>query len=48
VPANCHRETCWRWDLQLTEYGNGHWRATFNITRVTHSIIGGSVWQATP
>ena len=20
------------WDLQLTEYGDGHWRATFYVT----------------
>ena len=36
------------WDLQLTEYGNGHWRATFYVTGIAHSIIGGSAWEAAP
>jgi hypothetical protein len=35
------------WDLQLTEYGDGHWRATFYVTGVAHSIVGGSAWEAT-
>ncbi len=36
------------WDLQMTEYGNGHWRATFYVTGMTHSIIGGSAYEQTP
>ena len=35
------------WDLQLTEYGDGHWRATFYVTGMAHSIVGGSAWEAT-
>ena len=31
-----HREG---WDLQLTEYGDGHWRATFYVTGIAHSIV---------
>ena len=30
------------WDLQLTGYGDGHWRATFYVTGQAHSIVGGS------
>jgi len=33
------------WDLQLTEYGDGHWRATFYVTGQAHSIVGGSAWE---
>ena len=33
-------------DLQLTEYGNGHWRATFYVTGQAHSI-GGTAWEPT-
>ena len=36
------------WDLQLTEYGDGHWRATFYVTGHAHSIVGGSAWEPTP
>ena len=36
------------WDLQLTEYGDGHWRATFYVTGQAHSIVGGSAWEPTP
>ena len=36
------------WDLQLTEYGDGHWRATFYATGQAHSIVGGSAWEPTP
>jgi hypothetical protein len=36
------------WDLQLTEYGDGHWRATFYVTGMAHSIVGGSAWEPTP
>ena len=35
------------WDLQLTEYGNGWWRATFWVTGFAHSITGGSAYEAT-
>jgi hypothetical protein len=35
------------WDLQLTEYGDGHWRATFYVTGMAHSIVGGPAWEAT-
>jgi hypothetical protein len=34
------------WDLQLTEYGDGHWRATFYVTGQAHSIVDGSAWEA--
>ena len=34
-------------DLQLTGYGNGYWRATFWVTGSTHSILGGSAYEAT-
>ena len=36
------------WDLQLTEYGDGHWRAIFYVTGQAHSIVGGSAWETTP
>jgi len=36
------------WDLQLTEYGDGHWRATFYVTSQAHSIVGGSEWEPMP
>ena len=36
------------WDLQLTAYGDGHWRATFWVTGQAHSIAGGSAWEPTP
>src|SRR6266850_1275271 len=36
------------WDLQLTAYGDGHWRATFYVTGQAHSIVGGSAWELTP
>jgi hypothetical protein len=36
------------WDLQLTAYGDGHWRATFYVTGMAHSIVGGSAWERTP
>ena len=35
------------WDLQLTQYGDGNWRATFYVTGQAHSIVGGSAWEAT-
>jgi hypothetical protein len=36
------------WDLQLTEYGDGRWRATFYPVGIAHSIVGGSAWETTP
>ncbi len=45
VSVGMHRHG---WDRQLTEYGNEHWRGTFFVTGMTHSIIGGSAWEATP
>ena len=36
------------WDVQMTEYGDGHWRATFYVTGQAHSIIGGSAWEPAP
>jgi len=36
------------WDLQLTEYGDGHWRATFYVTGQAHSIVGGTTWEPEP
>ena len=36
------------WDVQMTEYGDGYWRATFYVTGQAHSIIGGSAWEPTP
>jgi hypothetical protein len=35
-------------DLQLTEYGDGHWRATFYVTGQAQSIVVGSAWEPTP
>lgn len=45
IAAGMHRQG---WDLQLTEYGDGHWRATFYVTGMAHSIVGGSAWEPTP
>jgi hypothetical protein len=36
------------WDLQLTQYGTGHCRATFWVTGLAHSITGGSAYETTP
>ena len=36
------------WDVQLTQYGDGYWRATFYVTGMAHSIVGGSAWEPTP
>jgi hypothetical protein len=36
------------WDVQLTAYGDGSWRATFYVTGMAHSIVGGSAWAPTP
>src|SRR5436305_10793329 len=45
IAVGMHRQG---WDLQLTEYGDGHWRATFYVTGTAHSIVGGSAWEAAP
>ena len=36
------------WDLKFTEYGAGHWRATYYVTGMAHSMVGGSAWEPTP
>jgi hypothetical protein len=36
------------WDVQITAFGDGHWRATFYVTGMAHSIVGGSAWELTP
>jgi hypothetical protein len=36
------------WDVQLTQYGDGKWRATFYVTGAAHSVVGGSAWETTP
>jgi hypothetical protein len=36
------------YDLQLTQYGDGNWRATLYVTGAAHSIVGGSAWEPTP
>lgn len=45
IAEGMHRQG---WDLQLTEYGDGQWRATFYVTGQAHSIVGGSAWEPTP
>jgi hypothetical protein len=35
------------YDLQLTQYGDGNWRATFYVTGAAHSIVGGSACEPT-
>jgi len=35
------------YDLDLRQYGDGHWRATFYVTGLAHSILGGSAWEPT-
>jgi hypothetical protein len=45
IAAGLHRHG---WDLQLTQYGDGRWRATFYVTGAAHSIVGGSAWEPTP
>jgi hypothetical protein len=39
IAEGMHRQG---WDLQLTEYGDGHWRATVYVTGQAHSIVGAS------
>ena len=33
------------YDLDLRQYGDGHWRATFYVTGIAHSVLGGSAWE---
>jgi len=35
------------YDLDLRQYGDGHWRASFYVTGFAHSIFGGSAWEPT-
>jgi hypothetical protein len=44
IAAGLHRQG---WALQLTQYGDGNWRATFYVTGAAHSIVGGSPWEPT-
>lgn len=45
ISVGLHRQG---WDVQLTQYGDGSWRATFDVTGAAHSIVGGSAWEPTP
>jgi hypothetical protein len=45
VSAGMHRAGR---DLQLIQYGAGHWRATFWVTGLAHSITGGSTYERQP
>jgi hypothetical protein len=44
IAVGLHRQA---WDLQLTQYGDGNWRATLYVTGAAHSIVGGSAWEPT-
>jgi len=44
IVAGLHRTG---YDLDLRQYGDGHWRATFYVTGLAHSILGGSAWEPT-
>jgi hypothetical protein len=35
------------YDLDLRQYGDGHWCASFYVTGIAHSILGGSAWEPT-
>src|SRR4029450_115405 len=35
------------YDLDLRQYGDGNWRASFSVTGLAHSILGGSAWEPT-
>src|SRR4249920_1381139 len=35
------------YDLDLRQYGDDTWRATFYVTGLAHSILGGSAWEPT-
>jgi hypothetical protein len=45
IAVRLHRQG---WDSQLTQYGDGNWRATFYVTGAAHSIVSGSAWEPTP
>jgi hypothetical protein len=45
IAVGLHRQG---YDLQLTQYGDANWRATFYVTGAAHSIVGGSAWEPTP
>jgi len=45
IAVGLHRQG---WDLQLTQYGDGRWRATFYVTAVAHSIVGGTAQEPPP
>jgi hypothetical protein len=45
IAVGLHRQG---WDLQLTSTADGNWRATFYVTGVALSIVGGSAWEPTP
>jgi len=44
IATGLHRQG---WDLQLTQYGDSTWRATFYVTGQAHSNVGGSAWEPT-
>jgi hypothetical protein len=44
LTAGLHRTG---YDLDLQQYGDGHWRATVYVTGFAHSILGGSAWEPT-
>ena len=35
------------YDLDLRQYGDGHWRASFYVTGFADSPLGGSAWEPT-
>jgi len=35
------------YDLDLRQYSDGHWCASFYVTGIAHSILGGSGWEPT-
>ena len=45
----CWRSGCIAPDTISTcaQYGDGHWRASFYVTGLAHSILGGSAWEPT-
>ena len=45
IAVELHRQG---WGLQLTQYGDGNWRATFYVTGAADSIVGGSAWEQAP
>jgi hypothetical protein len=45
VTKGAQRQGC---DLQLNADSDRHWRATFFVAGIAHSIVGGSAWEPTP